>query len=220
MKESALTAEPAAGLLLPLVLGGLGYAGMVVGAHRLLVQADGPSAAPQIAAAADAAPAPVLRVQAPAAGIGAPPPTAPVAPVAPPVRARPSVRDCPPLSAVRFGPGSLRPEELPAAHVSQLQTWLAAHPQALLLVQGHADARGSARYNWELSYRRAQAVALLLRQSGIPRERITARAAGAYQPLAGRSDTEAANRRVVLTILGVPECEGATDPAAEGEVLP
>lgn len=208
MRESVAWTEPATGLLVPIVLGALGFTGMTVGVHELLSPASRPreihtpAPSPRVASAPAAVVAPVA--------VPAPPPV-PVAPVAPPRPAEPPVRDCPPLFAVQFGAGSLRPEALPADSVAQLRTWLEAHPQAVLVVQGHADARGGARYNWELSYRRAHAVAQQLRTAGVPRGRISAQAAGAFQPLAGREDTEAANRRVVLGLLGAPGCAAAAD---------
>lgn len=207
MRESVAWTEPATGLLVPVVLGALGFTGMAVGVHELLSPAGrpreihSPAPSPRVASA----PVPVAAPAPP------PPPPVSVAPVPPPRPAPPPARDCPPLFAVQFGAGSLRPDSLPADSVAQLRTWLEAHPQAVLVVQGHADARGGARYNWELSYRRAHAVAQQLRTAGVPRGRISAQAAGAFQPLAGHEDTEAANRRVVLGVLGVPGCAAGPD---------
>ncbi|MFO0579344.1 MAG: OmpA family protein [Polyangia bacterium] len=205
MRESVWT-EPATGLLVPVVLGALGYAGMAVGVHEML----SPPLRPREAYAP--APPPVASAPAPVRTPAPPPPTPPgPPPVAPPSAAAPPARDCPPLFSVYFGAGSLRPDALPADSVTRLRDWLEAHPQAVLVLQGHSDARGGARYNWELSYRRAHAVAQQLRAAGVPRGRISAQAAGAFQPLAGREDTEAANRRVVLGVLGAPGCAAGPD---------
>ena len=125
--------------------------------------------------------------------------------------------DCPPLLSVRFASSELRAPRLPSEPLRQLRDWLDEHPRATLLVQGHADARGGARYNWELSYRRAHTVLQSLLAAGIPRERMTAQAIGAFQPLAGRSETDGANRRVTLSVLGLPACRTS---AEEREVQP
>jgi peptidoglycan-associated lipoprotein len=222
MREPVLLTEPAAGLLLPLALGALGYAGMAVGVYELLSPAarsrdekapavSAPRVEPRVEPRIEVAPAPVVTAPAPPPVVTAPAPPPVQAPVVPAQAATPPPRDCPPLFSVRFDAGSLRPEALPADAAARLRDWMAAHPQAILVVQGHADARGGARYNWELSYRRAHAVAQQLRLLGVPRGRISAQAAGAFQPLAGREDTAAANRRVVLGILGAPGCAAAPD---------
>ena len=71
-----------------------------------------------------------------------------------------------------------------------------------LRVEGHADDQGSPDYNERLSLRRAQAVAKVLEEAGIPRERIDVRGYGASRPLA-TGTSEAArqeNRRVALIV--------------------
>ncbi len=55
----------------------------------------------------------------------------------------------------------------------------AALPEATLHVDGYADPRGSPEANQALSERRAQAVAEILRQAGLPAERIVVNAHGA-----------------------------------------
>lgn len=117
--------------------------------------------------------------------------------------------DCPPLFSLQFAAGEQQPQALSKellADLSALRVWLEGHPRTTLLIQGHADALGSSRYNWELSYRRAHAVLQKLRQAGVPRERMVAQAVGAFQPLAGRNDTDKSNRRVTLSILELPQC--------------
>lgn len=117
--------------------------------------------------------------------------------------------DCPPLFSLQFAAGEQQPQALSKDlldDLSALRVWLEGHPRTTLLIQGHADALGSSRYNWELSYRRAHAVLQKLRQAGVPRERMVAQAVGAFQPLAGRNDTDKSNRRVTLSILELPQC--------------
>ncbi|RKJ96344.1 OmpA family protein [Alicycliphilus denitrificans] len=71
-----------------------------------------------------------------------------------------------------------------------------------LRVEGHADDQGSPDYNDRLSLRRAQSVAQVLAETGIPRERIDIRGYGASRPLAiGTSETaRQENRRVALIV--------------------
>ena len=73
-----------------------------------------------------------------------------------------------------------------------------------LRVEGHADDQGSAEYNNSLSQRRAQKVADILVEAGIPREHIEVRSYGASRPLAiGTSEAvRQGNRRVALIVPG------------------
>ena len=69
-------------------------------------------------------------------------------------------------------------------------------------IAGHTDARGSARYNFALSEKRAAAVRRYLIESGTPAQRLRARGYGESQPLRPGSDADshAANRRVELRL--------------------
>jgi OOP family OmpA-OmpF porin len=78
------------------------------------------------------------------------------------------------------------------------------HPrlQAMrFLVEGHTDARGNARYNEELSIRRARAVADVLKEHGVAAERLQPEGRG-FSDLLNKAQPEAAeNRRVrIITI--------------------
>lgn len=64
------------------------------------------------------------------------------------------------------------------------------------LIAGHTDALGSSDANLELSKRRAQAVADLLASQGVDRSRLEVTGYGESRPLAGRSASDPANRRV------------------------
>jgi outer membrane protein OmpA-like peptidoglycan-associated protein len=75
---------------------------------------------------------------------------------------------------------------------------------ALVIIAGHTDSKGSASYNWKLSKRRAEAVKdFLVFSHGIDPERLFVKAYGENKPLAG-NDTDsgrALNRRVEFTCL-------------------
>jgi outer membrane protein OmpA-like peptidoglycan-associated protein len=71
-----------------------------------------------------------------------------------------------------------------------------------LIVEGHADSRGSESYNQGLSQRRADAVRDYLVQRGYPADRIQARGKGKGNPIADNASPEgrANNRRVEIII--------------------
>jgi len=74
--------------------------------------------------------------------------------------------------------------------------------QALLVV-GHTDATGSAQHNQQLSEARARAVADLLAEQGIRRDRMYFQGAGASRPIADNADpaTRGQNRRVEIVLV-------------------
>ena len=76
-------------------------------------------------------------------------------------------------------------------------------------VEGHADWRGPAVKNQDLSYDRAQAVALELNQQGVASPRIVVKGFGASRPLYRGKDVEnlRRNRRVEVYIDGVQDPE-------------
>ena len=81
---------------------------------------------------------------------------------------------------------------------------LQANPQyALIRIQGHADERGDADYNQQLSIRRGQAVRDMLSRFGVDRKRLVAEGFGESRPSV-EGQTEQArrrNRRVEFLIL-------------------
>jgi outer membrane protein OmpA-like peptidoglycan-associated protein len=80
---------------------------------------------------------------------------------------------------------------------------LQSYPNSTIQVVGHTDSDGEAAYNQDLSVRRANAVADVLMQSGVPFGRIQAFGRGEDQPLASNLDPvgKAQNRRVEIVIL-------------------
>ncbi|MFN3846754.1 MAG: OmpA family protein, partial [Paracoccaceae bacterium] len=67
---------------------------------------------------------------------------------------------------------------------------------------GHTDNTGSAAYNYDLSQRRANSVANVLSQNGVPAGRITTIGRGFDQPIASNASAQgrAQNRRVEIII--------------------
>lgn len=104
-----------------------------------------------------------------------------------------------------FDKADLRPEAGPA--LAKVGEVLAAYPQAIILIEGHTDAKGSDAYNQELSERRAQSVVDWLAARGVA-NKMTAKGLGEKTPVAanekpdGTDDPEGRqkNRRVQITV--------------------
>jgi outer membrane protein OmpA-like peptidoglycan-associated protein len=79
---------------------------------------------------------------------------------------------------------------------------LAARGSDRVLIEGHTDARGSASFNQDLSYRRAQAVRDYLVGRGVAAERVRVIGLGKSNPVADNATPEgrANNRRVEIVI--------------------
>jgi len=76
--------------------------------------------------------------------------------------------------------------------------YLAANPDVLLGLEGHADERGTREYNLALGERRGQAVRRMMRLLGVDSQRLTVTSYGEENPIAMGSDESAwrLNRRV------------------------
>ncbi|MEM9811682.1 MAG: OmpA family protein, partial [Pseudomonadota bacterium] len=79
---------------------------------------------------------------------------------------------------------------------------LLEYPNNTVQVIGHTDNTGTQAFNQGLSERRADAVASLLRQGGVPSSRINAFGVGETQPIATNSTAagRSQNRRVEIVI--------------------
>ena len=80
---------------------------------------------------------------------------------------------------------------------------LQAYPNSTIQIVGHTDSDGDAAYNQQLSERRANSVADVLYDAGIPFSRIQTFGRGESQPVASNLDPagKARNRRVEIVIL-------------------
>jgi outer membrane protein OmpA-like peptidoglycan-associated protein len=85
----------------------------------------------------------------------------------------------------------------------QLVEVMRASPDRAVLVEGHADARGSSDHNLDLSQRRAQAVRAYFTASGVDPDRIVATGYGEGYPVAsnGTVEGQTMNRRVEVVLL-------------------
>lgn len=77
------------------------------------------------------------------------------------------------------------------------------HPQALIQIDGHTDATGTADYNQWLSEKRAVSVKTYLENLGLSASRMKTKGHGQVQPVASNQTKEGRqqNRRVEITIL-------------------
>lgn len=87
-------------------------------------------------------------------------------------------------------------QEMLMAHAEYLRQ----HPEMPVVIEGHADERGTPEYNIALGERRANAIARYLQAMGVPVSQMTIVSYGEEKPLVfGHSEGDyAKNRRVVL----------------------
>ena len=83
------------------------------------------------------------------------------------------------------------------ARIKPLAEYLLAHSNYVLHINGHADERGTAVHNADLSARRAQQVAMLLASLGVPAAQVNVASFGATMPV-GDPHRWDENRRVEL----------------------
>jgi OOP family OmpA-OmpF porin len=109
------------------------------------------------------------------------------------------------IDAILFGTGRavVRPEY--RATLEEVAAALRENPNLHLALQGHADNRGGAGYNFELSRRRAEAVADYLAKAGVGRNRLLPAGYGMARPAGDNATPEgrARNRRVEIEPLRV-----------------
>lgn len=110
------------------------------------------------------------------------------------------------LEGLTFRPGSSELGDGPFPALSELADWLMADPDRTIVLVGHSDNIGGLENNIRLSERRAASVAaMLVREFGIPRARISARGVGYLAPIAP-NETEEGRRlnRRVEAVVGAP----------------
>jgi peptidoglycan-associated lipoprotein len=89
-----------------------------------------------------------------------------------------------------------------AANVTAIRNILAEYPTEKLLIEGHADERGSSEYNLALADKRSRAAQEFLSTRGIPQAQLSILSYGEERP-ACTDQTEACfqqNRRVHITV--------------------
>lgn len=161
-----------------------------------------PPAAPAPAVTPPAPPPPPVAAE-PAAQ-PAPPATRDIAAVPAPVE-RPRQEDyvtVPELKTVHFDfdRSALRPDARDILTTNA--QWLKEHEDALVLVEGHCDDRGTPEYNLALGERRAKAVMENLEAHGVAAARISTITYGKEQPICSESTEECKrlNRRAEFRV--------------------
>lgn len=98
-------------------------------------------------------------------------------------------------ATVTFARGAA-PAEDAEATIDRIAAFLHAHPQHRAVLEGHTGTLGDPAANRELGQERARAVADVLAEAGIDRDRITVLAPGGSDPLPRSEDeSEAAWQR-------------------------
>ncbi len=84
--------------------------------------------------------------------------------------------------------------------------WLQTNPGTTVMIEGHADERGTRQYNLALGARRANSVRQYLIQNGVPANRLDSVTYGKERPVALCSDEScwSQNRRGVSVVAGAP----------------
>lgn len=104
---------------------------------------------------------------------------------------------------IYFHTGDASLDEKTTERIARLGSVMQLIDGITVIVEGHADARGDADYNEQLSAERAAAVRRALVESGLPEDRVTATAAGETFATAAEDDLDslALERRVQLNVV-------------------
>ena len=100
-----------------------------------------------------------------------------------------------------FNSAKITPDSLPV--LEQLSIAMKANQlaQTRFVIEGHTDAKGSARYNLDLSARRAQSVVSYLQSKGVEMARLESVGKGFTELLNNTDPLAAENRRVRIKAL-------------------
>ncbi len=100
-----------------------------------------------------------------------------------------------------FNSAKITPDSLPV--LEQLSIAMKANQlaQTRFVIEGHTDAKGSARYNLDLSARRAQSVVSYLQSKGVETARLESVGKGFTELLNNTDPLAAENRRVRIKAL-------------------
>lgn len=103
-------------------------------------------------------------------------------------------------STFYFDYDSAKVDEVNQKLLKSVAAYLKDNPNETLNVVGHADTKGSFKYNQSLGFRRAQAVAEYLESLGVNKEQIEVSSKGKEEPVSQENNdaAQAINRRVVL----------------------
>lgn len=106
-----------------------------------------------------------------------------------------------------FENGSAKIVGDPRAALAEAAALITQYPETTVVIEGHTDDRGPARYNMKMSRQRAEAVAgVLINDLGIDAGRVKTEGFGETKPIATNATHEGRerNRRVVAIVLPAP----------------
>lgn len=87
------------------------------------------------------------------------------------------------------------------AQLDKAAAWLADNPDAVILIEGHADKKGPAPYNKRLAERRAEAARAYLAGLGVSEAQVRVLSYGEGLPAIDTPKANRLNRRIVLTAI-------------------
>jgi len=108
---------------------------------------------------------------------------------------------------LNFEPNSTKVIGDPRAALAEVAALITQYPETTVVIEGHTDDRGAAKYNLKMSQMRAEAVAQVLVQDlGIDAARVSTKGFGKSRPIATNATKEGRerNRRVVAVVLPGP----------------
>ncbi len=106
---------------------------------------------------------------------------------------------------IAFAPNRSTIDPKYKAGMKEAAAFIAAHPGAQVVVEGHTDSTGSRSTNKKLSQKRADTVRwIMVRDYGVDPKRITAKGFGESMPIADNETPagRAKNRRVLMKVVG------------------
>ncbi len=107
---------------------------------------------------------------------------------------------------VFFETDSSRLTPVGQATLQRQASWLAENPAVNVVVEGHADERGTREYNLALGARRAEAARAFLAAQGVAANRLRTVSYGKERPeaLCSAENCWSVNRRAVSVLAGAP----------------
>jgi OmpA-OmpF porin, OOP family len=107
------------------------------------------------------------------------------------------------LNNIFFAFDSYRLLDTSLPELKRIVTVMEENPDIKIMIKGHTDNIGEARYNMTLSERRAKAVVDYLRKNGVEKDRISYKGFGLTQPIVPNDtpDNRRKNRRVEFEVL-------------------
>jgi outer membrane protein OmpA-like peptidoglycan-associated protein len=114
-----------------------------------------------------------------------------------------------PMDVLPFAFDSYRLDPVDKIQLWSVARWIARHPDARLVIEGHTDGIGGEGYNRKLATRRARAVYDALIDLGAPRERLVPAIYGKAKP-PSKNPISQANRVVILYSTTMPGAQVAS----------